>query len=61
MSGMGVKRDLVLNATICIYHKCENQPIIRWHISDPRQDLGPMGPLGENDQANWCTAGAKGL
>ena len=44
-----------------IYHKRENKPSIRWHISHPREDLGPISPfeapcLGENDQSK-----AKGI
>ena len=28
-----------------IFYNCENWPSVGWHISAPRQDLGPMGPF----------------
>ena len=34
-----------------VYYKCENQPGIDRHISDPRPDLVPMGPFGAPDVA----------
>ena len=38
-----------------IYFERDNQPSIRWHISDPRQDLGPLRPRwapGGNEQTS---------
>ena len=35
-----------------IFYKCKNQPSFCRQVSDPRQDLGTLGPPGENDQAS---------
>ena len=69
MSGVGVRRDLVLNVTMSSkYHKRKNQPSIHYsprhqHILNPREDLGPKGPYGApcGKWPSQCTSGAKGI